>query len=1499
MRNNIFYIALAALMTIACVEETFNNDINPMEGEEVVFSATSGNRVQTRTVYGDEVKVTDENGNVTGNQIVVNWVEGDNVKVWASEIASRNEAEYAVNTGGATQNFANSLDKTGSYGIQWGTEKSSDFCAIYPSENVVTPTEGSAFSKSDDGTITVRTKIDSIQNSVFVPITEYNTTKEKYDTTGWAGAHFGSDAVTPSMQSALMFARTNGAVPTDENGNPKSVDLHFKPYTTALKIKLAGYTSNLTNPTVYVQNIVIEAPVAIAGNFDLGITGTGTTASAEASSISTTTGEFSNTIKVNTILPGGTFLPLKPSQEVNINVFAIPQVYTLNSSNKLWKVTINTQGHGSFTYKMKPVADQNGNAQTYTFTAGDLHKIKIPNLQINSEIEWDPEKWITQIPVPVYISELSMPGTWYSTHSAYQNNTSLTDQYSAGIRAFNLDCRVSKTEQFNIFHSGVYENGDTDVYLASAGTEYVDAIAGRGMIREGTYILSQLQTLATLVNQHPEEYIVVVLTIAEKPFDDSGEIFGTVDPLYVIPQIVSVLNDDTVKAATYQNKITKDTTIDDVKGKMIIKINTNNDTINETIVNEDGTQTLKYQYPINSLVSFASMAMSGYISGGITNVTDATNYPNYYIEMQTSDMYWGNETTDLTYYYHQAQRTTSDDVTVSGVPTIAQRKQAIDNIIASSKTIYDNGYHNGWFQLGIGGYTKNYDTSNNSQTAISEELNPYVQGLIEAKMDKDPSPVGIVLMNHATTTDTEGKTVGIQLVKDIIEMNGKFYLNRLGGSIITGGSGDSSGESTENVSAQNAAYAVVGDDAFQTADEVERKERRFDFGSIIRSADDREGSEKDPPGFAVGIERDDIRRTDGKELDLNLKHTQMILFDLNRKFLTEAALCVAALTGTFFIAGCSVDGLTEPENQQQSQTITAYIEQPAATRACITTDIDGQTQVPVLWSPADALGVFTSSDNNVKYTNTTRLNNIEVATFATASTVTGTPECAYYPYSSAAGTDKTALSGTLPQSQKMNLVTGMIPGDYKIGEHVTTTSSGSQFRFTHLFSPIRIKIDGTGTSLANDRLIGIDLTVTRNNETVPVSGSFTFNATDGTYTLGTTSNAVTFDWATHPSLSAESLGYATVFPEIRNGDNLAFTIRTSAHTATLNVTAKVDFAPNTIYTFPLILSNYADSMTITERTSLTTGTFTAATYNVDGLGLAIVNSDGPGSSGTTSISQKIATKNWDIIGFSEDFSYHSELTSSLTSYTWGEHGGDYTDSSTDGLCFAVKSGISFSGGEQIAFTSSYGDLLSGANTNITKGFRHYEVTVAEGIIVDVIITHMNTYSSSGTDHINAQHAQLTQIAQYISGLTGNNRPIIFMGDTNCRYTRNDFQTNFWQYLADDQTISDPWVDYQWDGIYPTYGTDQKSLVVADATGTNADTDIIYSSQKGEVVDKIMYINDSGSTVQIYANGYNRDADFSGMADHWPIVVEFYYEKTTSTVAETQASVNAWADEELQ
>ena len=287
------------------------------------------------------------------------------------------------------------------------------------------------------------------------------------------------------------------------------------------------------------------------------------------------------------------------------------------------------------------------------------------------------------------------------------------------------------------------------------------------------------------------------------------------------------------------------------------------------------------------------------------------------------------------------------------------------------------------------------------------------------------------------------------------------------------------------------------------------------------------------------------------------------------------------------------------------------------------------------------------------------------------------------------------------------------------------------------------------------------------------------------------------------------------------------------------------------------------------------------------ISLVSINSDGPGATGTSNISSKIAAQNWDFVGFSEDFAYHSNLTSSLSNYQWGTYRGSISSSAlyktldTDGLEFAArKATCSWSAENITAFTSSYGGLTSGANTCIKKGFRHYPVTVAEGVVVDVVITHMNTYSSSGSSHINAQHAQLKQLAQYINSLVAkNNRPVILMGDTNCRYTRHDFKTYFWDVLDSYLTYADPWVDFQWGGVYPTYPS--KSLMVSDATGTDSSTDIICAdTQKGEVVDKIIYINNPSAPVQIKAQSYLRDYNnFNGLADHMPIVATFEYSYT--------------------
>ena len=300
-----------------------------------------------------------------------------------------------------------------------------------------------------------------------------------------------------------------------------------------------------------------------------------------------------------------------------------------------------------------------------------------------------------------------------------------------------------------------------------------------------------------------------------------------------------------------------------------------------------------------------------------------------------------------------------------------------------------------------------------------------------------------------------------------------------------------------------------------------------------------------------------------------------------------------------------------------------------------------------------------------------------------------------------------------------------------------------------------------------------------------------------------------------------------------------------------------------------------------------TGTFTCATYNVDGLPEVVdfviykyeLNADGPGSDGTKAISQKIATSGWDIVTFQENFTYNSELESAMSAYyTFGSHRkfsllSALGTADTDGLGFAtLNSTCSFSNEYWWAFEHKEGGLTDGANTSIKKGIRHYVVTLKSdpAVAIDVLVTHMNT--ADGDAQIAAQNGQLQEVAEYINSIRSNNRPIIFMGDMNTRYTRNDYQTYFWGVLDDDLTYADPWVEHSWDGVYPTLGSPSLMVPSKDASST-------LTEQTGEVVDKIIYINNPNADVQIVSNWYNHDEAYTGMADHKPVVAEFTYVRT--------------------
>lgn len=624
------------------------------------------------------------------------------------------------------------------------------------------------------------------------------------------------------------------------------------------------------------------------------------------------------------------------------------------------------------------------------------------------------------------------------------------------------------------------------------------------------------------------------------------------------------------------------------------------------------------------------------------------------------------------------------------------------------------------------------------------------------------------------------------------------------------------------------------------------------------------------------------------------------------------------------LASCSQDEIGGTAAQRGS--IVATVSNAPATRTAVGSSEDDGS-VGIVWTDGDALGVFDADGDAQKCYAKSSTGQSATANFdVSGTTAFDTPAYAYYPYdSNNDGKAALALTGTLPATQSMN--GGTLSGDYKWGTLAGGSASvGYEFSFAHLFSLARLTLNATGTPLSGEQLKSVSVTATRSDAAVALSGDFTFNATNGEWAqTGDGANAITLTWTDGALLSGDRTCYMSLFPNVKQGDLFTIEVCAGDYRATLTATSLVDFAAGSVYTFPLALNDYETlkvydsegTLVQSGSNTVVTGSFTCATLNVDGLP-SIINSDGPGSDGTTTISNIISNLGWDFFGVSEDFTYHNELISGLTAYTAATYRGkasSTTSNDTDGLEFFCKTdAVSIANETIVEYTDKYGSLFQGADEVVKKGFRHYKVTVADGVTIDVYITHMNTWKEDDDNaYYNAQISQLKQLRDYVlEKAKENKRPAIIMGDTNMRYTRHDIQTNFIDGVTSaGYTFSDPWVAFRRGGTFPTYGT--KSLMLYSKYAGDKENDILCSDdQRGEVVDKVWYINVPGAAIQLTATSIKNDVDnftkstttatYSGTtvededgtiltdqevnltqnvgyADHFPVVVTFDYTYT--------------------
>ncbi len=311
--------------------------------------------------------------------------------------------------------------------------------------------------------------------------------------------------------------------------------------------------------------------------------------------------------------------------------------------------------------------------------------------------------------------------------------------------------------------------------------------------------------------------------------------------------------------------------------------------------------------------------------------------------------------------------------------------------------------------------------------------------------------------------------------------------------------------------------------------------------------------------------------------------------------------------------------------------------------------------------------------------------------------------------------------------------------------------------------------------------------------------------------------------------------------------------------------------------------------------------FSIATLNIDGLPQKIlvfnVNAEGPGSPGTVRIGKYLLKKDYDLMFLQEDFNYHEELSIVMEDNyrfdTWSGdvglegHKVDFLHLQNhrfecDGLMACWKNGHNVSAGQRTAWADGFGKFSHNNDLLATKGFRRYEVTLANGMQLVVYDVHMDAEDDLDTEEGKAgpdRAARQNQRKQLRDEILNrlDDRPVIVLGDFNTFYYRDKAKEDFIDAInaSGKATIADVWVELQNKGKFPDYQED------------NRVRDDREEEHGGESLDKILYINPASASMSLKPLSYSRDMDGfkhngKALSDHFPVAATFQLTDRKST-----------------
>ena len=699
MRTYDYLLGLSLLALVACNQENMPERPTPTPGAEVKFGVSLNKNDVTRTIYGDE----------NNNAFPIYWVDGDKVLVTSPQcLNGRNTAQYKVSVATATQNYATSLNKTGAVGVQWGQDDTADFYSVYPADKA--SVIGTTFSLTMPNVQRDQVQLDN---------------KKAY----------------ADMNACFM-----GAV-SKEVANGSEVNLTYKPLSTAIRFTLRGPSAGVgqTNSEVIISKVVLKANQPIAGDFTVDM-------STETPTMELGTNTYNEITLYTYYASTGGHLALRVGESVELNAFVIPHKDLAVNDN--WKLEVTTAEGVVYTTSLKGTGDGK-------LMPGKIHRFKgqLPSLPAPTT-KWDPSNWMVNIPRNVYLSEISIPGSWNSLNDDYQDVNGSTEaickaaidaQYTAGVRAFHIDTRWTPNRDPLVGYDFV-----TKPTIVRLGT----AVGGRSnnwedkkfTRKDNLSFANALEYIASHVQ--PEEYMMVFCTFAQKSYEETegGWMQAVSD--------ACAANNKIIDART----ISANTVVGDVLGKVIVIVNCQKDPSTITNLPKDSKCLFTYT-PLE--LDENRYTTSPWCEGAIVNCADASlNMHSAQAQIMANPM------------------NATKGYTVSGrgyAPAWAERKQKTENILKWSLDNFQktNYAHCDWLYNGLGGYLceSGGKEVKGSYREVAEKLNLWIDDKIK-KMSAHPDPsqeqtryfpVGMVLMNYVTVA-----VYGKPVLLDILSINNKF-----------------------------------------------------------------------------------------------------------------------------------------------------------------------------------------------------------------------------------------------------------------------------------------------------------------------------------------------------------------------------------------------------------------------------------------------------------------------------------------------------------------------------------------------------------------------------------------------------------------------------------------------------------------------------------------------------------------------------------------------------